>query len=164
DERGRRIADATISFGLGETEATGEMRLPFELRNDFSSISVDGEAQAAAVRVLDENSRRRRVGLLSQSEADQAQPLLSPLYYIRRAIGPFADLVEPTTPDLAEAIPALIQRNPAMIIMADVGTMPDNAHQALVDWVENGGTLVRFAGTRMAAASGDDELLPVRLR
>jgi len=164
DERGRRIADATISFGAGETSAAASFQVPFELRNDFNSISIDGEQQASAIRVLDENSRRRRVGLLSQSEADQAQPLLSPLYYIRRAIGPFADLVEPGTPDLAEAIPALIERNPAMIIMADIGTMPDNARQALVEWVENGGTLVRFAGTRMAAASGDDELLPVPLR
>ena len=80
DERGRRIADTAITFGPGETEATGEMRLPFELRNDFASIVIDGEQQAAAVRVLDENSRRRRVGLISQAEGDQAQPLLSPLY------------------------------------------------------------------------------------
>ena len=60
--------------------------MPFELRNDFASIALDGNPQAGAVRVLDESSKRRRVGLLSQAEADQAQPLLSPLYYIRRAL------------------------------------------------------------------------------
>lgn len=164
DDRGRRIADATIAFGPGETSGKGRMIVPFELRNDFSSIVIDGENQAAATRVLDESAKRRRVGLLSQAEADQAQPLLSPLYYIRRALEPFADLVEPASPDLVEAIPELLERKPAMIIMADVGTLPDTVRTQLVEWVENGGTLVRFAGSRLAASDPDEELLPVRLR
>ncbi|MEQ1943317.1 DUF4159 domain-containing protein [Mesorhizobium sp. VNQ89] len=164
DDRGRRIADALISFGAGQTSGTGEMTVPFELRNDFASVAIDGERQAASVRVLDESSRRRRVGLLSQAEADQAQPLLSPLYYITRALQPFADLVEPTSQDLAEAIPQILEQNPAMIVMADVGTIPDAAREQLVKWVQDGGTLVRFAGSRLAAAGNDEELLPVRLR
>ena len=164
DDKGRRIADASVTFGAGATTATGEFRVPFEMRNDFASIALDGSPQAAAVRVLDESAKRRRVGLLSQAEADQAQPLLSPLYYIRRALEPFADLIEPQSPDLAKAIPALLEQKPAMIVMADVGTIPAAARAQLVDWVRNGGTLVRFAGTRLIAAGNDEELLPVRLR
>ncbi len=164
DDKGRRIADATLTFGAGETTATALMNVPFELRNDFSSLALDGEQQAAAVRVLDESAKRRRVGLISQSEADQAQPLLSPLYYIRTALEPFADLVETSNPDLAVSIPELIDRKPAMIVMADVGTIPESAHVKLVDWVKGGGTLVRFAGSKLAAADPDSDLLPVRLR
>jgi hypothetical protein len=166
DDRGRRIADVAIAFGPGETAASADVAVPFELRNDFSSIALDGQPHAGAIRVMDDSSRRRRVGLLSQAEADQAQPLLSPLYYIRRALQPFADLVEPQTPDLAIAVPELLAQKPAMIVMADVGNMPDAARKALVEWVESGGTLVRFAGPRLAAASaeGEDPLLPVPLR
>ncbi|MER8571201.1 DUF4159 domain-containing protein [Mesorhizobium sp. M1409] len=164
DDKGRRIADATLTFSPGETTANGTMAVPFELRNDFASIALDGERQAGAVRVLDESSKRRRVGLLSQAEADQAQPLLSPLYYIRRALQPFADLVEPSSADLADAIPQILDQKPAMIIMADIGTIPAQVRQRLVDWVDNGGTLVRFAGSRLAASGNDDDLLPVRLR
>ncbi|TJW57662.1 MAG: RNA-binding protein, partial [Mesorhizobium sp.] len=164
DDKGRRIADATLTFSPGESMATGTMAVPFELRNDFASIALDGEHQAGALRVLDESSKRRRVGLLSQSEADQAQPLLSPLYYIRRALQPFADLVEPSSVDLADAIPQLLDQKPAMIVMADVGTIPEQVRPKLVDWVDKGGTLVRFAGSRLAAAGNDDDLLPVRLR
>jgi hypothetical protein len=51
-----------------------------------------------------------------------------------------------------------------MIVMADVGTIPTEARQKLIDWVKKGGTLVRFAGQRLAAAENDEELLPVRLR
>jgi hypothetical protein len=164
DDKGRRIADAVISFGAGQTTGAGNIAAPFELRNDFASVAIDGEQQAASVRVLDENSKRRRVGLLSQAEADQAQPLLSPLFYITRALQPFADIVEPSNRDLAEAIPEILEQKPAMIVMADVGTIPDAARTQLVDWVRNGGTLVRFAGSRLAAAGNDEDLLPVRLR
>ncbi len=164
DDRGRRIADAVLSFGPGEAAATAEVDVPFELRNDFASVSIDAEPQAGAIRVLDENSKRRRVGLLSQAEADRAQPLLSPLYYIRRALEPYADLVEPATPDLAVAVPELLAQKPAMVVMADVGTLPDATREQLAEWVRGGGTLVRFAGSRLASAVHDDDLLPVRLR
>lgn len=164
DEKGRRIADAALTFGAGETTATGSMQVPFELRNDFNSIAIDGENHAAAVRVLDDSAKRRRVGLLSQEDSDQAQPLLSPLYYIHRALAPYADLIEPTSADLAESIPQLLAQNPAMIVMADVGTIPESARQKLVEWLHKGGTLVRFAGSRLAAADYDEELLPVKLR
>lgn len=163
DDKGRRIADAVLTFAAGEEKAAATMTVPFELRNDFASISLDGEHHAGAVRVLDESSRRRRVGLISQSEADQAQPLLSPLYYIRRALSPFADLIEPSNPDLADAIPQILDQKPAMIIMSDVGTIPEQARAKLAGWVQGGGTLVRFAGPRLANA-GNDDLLPVRLR
>ncbi|MEZ5780549.1 MAG: DUF4159 domain-containing protein [Rhizobiaceae bacterium] len=164
DDKGRRIADASVAFQPGQNTAVARLTVPFELRNDFAAISVDGQPQAAAVRVLDDSSKRRRVGLLSQSEADQDQPLLSPLYYIRRAMRPFADLVEPQSADLAQAIPQLLEQKPAMIIMADVGIIPDAARQSLIDWLRDGGTLVRFAGSHLAAAGSDEELLPVLLR
>jgi hypothetical protein len=164
DDRGRRIAEASLSFATGETSALAEIRVPFELRNDFVSLAVDGQPQAGAVRVLDENSRRRRVGLIAQGDGDIAQPLLSPLHYIGRALDPFADLIEPRSADLASAIPQLLEQHPAMIVMADVGNLPQAAHDALVEWVEGGGTLVRFAGPRLAASEPDEDLLPVRLR
>ncbi len=166
DTKGRRIADATLNFPAGKTTATGKVPVPFELRNDFASIAIDGQRQAGAVRVLDDSSKRRRVGLISQADAnEEAQPLLSPLYYISRALRPFADLIEPKDQDLAKAIPELIEQKPAMIIMADIGTLPPTARRALIDWLDRGGTLVRFAGPRLAAATtNDEELLPVRLR
>ncbi len=164
DDKGRRIAETTITFGAGETKASGAMRLPFELRNDFVSVGIEGQNQAAGLRVLDENSKRRRIGLISQSEADQAQPLLSPLYYIERALSPFADLMQPSSAELTEALPELLEQKPAVIVMADVGTLPAAPRQALIEWVNGGGTLVRFAGPRLAAADNDEDLLPVRLR
>jgi hypothetical protein len=165
DDRGRRIAETTFSFSAGESSTEGAFTVPFELRNDFAWLSISGENHAAATRLLDENARRRRVGLISQAETGgAAQPLLSPLYYIRRALEPFSDLIEPASADLAEAIPQILEQKPAMIVLADVGTLPDGARAKLIEWLEDGGTLIRFAGPRLAAAGNDEELLPVRLR
>ncbi len=49
------------------------------------------------------------------------------------------------------------------MILADVGTVAGEAHDRLLQWVEDGGVLMRFAGPRLAA-SEDDDLVPVKLR
>lgn len=164
DTRGRRIADAAITFNPGQKSATGDMIVPFELRNDFVSVSLDGEATAAATRVLDDTQKRRRIGLLSQTPVDEARMLLSPLYYIRRALEPFADVVEPRSADLLEAIPELLAQKPAVIAMGDVGTIPEAVREPLIDWLKNGGTLIRFASSNLLSSGDDEELLPVKLR
>ena len=58
---------------------------------------------------------------------------------------------------------ALIDRGASVIVLTETGTLPPDTTAALVDWVENGGTLVRFASPNLAATTVD-ELLPVRLR
>src|SRR2546423_5882317 len=119
-------------------------------------------APAGAVQPLDERWRRRKIGLLSGGSADSAQPLLSPLYYIQRAVQPFADVREPREANADVAIPELIDSGTSVIAMADIGTLPPDVEERLANWVRGGGTLVRFAGPRLAAAT--HALLPVQLR
>lgn len=164
DNQGRPIAAGSLNFAGGQTVATGSIAAPFEMRNDFARISVDRYASAGTVHLLDDGFRRRRVALLSGQAADEFQPILSPLYYIQRALQPYADLIQPNSADLAKSIPELLAGNPSVIIMADVGRLPQESYAPLQRWIENGGTLVRFAGPRLAAAPADDPLVPVTLR
>ncbi|MFD1199352.1 DUF4159 domain-containing protein [Brucella gallinifaecis] len=164
DDKGRRIAEAPLSFALGSTEATASFNLPVELRNDFRVIRIDGVQQAGATRLIDAGSERRTIGLLASGDGDLAQPLLSPLHYISRALSPYANLIEPRSADLTKTVPELLDMKPSVLIMADIGTLPKPVEGQLSKWVEDGGTLVRFAGPRLAGASENDPLLPVRLR
>lgn len=164
DLQGRVLASAALVFQPGDTTATARIDAPFELRNDFSRLTLDGQETAGAVRLLDDSFKRRSVGLISGEIGDRSQPLLSPLYYIDRALSPFANLSEAEGNDLATSIPKMTESAPSMIVMADIGRVPPAAEQALEAWVENGGTLVRFAGPRLATAAADDPLIPVRLR
>ncbi|AYG66875.1 MULTISPECIES: DUF4159 domain-containing protein [unclassified Rhizobium] len=164
DNQGRPIAAGSLDFADGQTIATGSIAAPFEMRNDFARISLDRQASAGSVYLLDDGFRRRRVALLSGQAADEFQPILSPLYYIQRALQPYADLTQPNSADLAKSIPELLAGNPSVIIMADVGRLPQETYAPLQKWIQNGGTLVRFAGPRLAAAPADDPLVPVTLR
>ncbi len=164
DNQGRPIAAGSLDFTGGQTVATGSIAAPFEMRNDFARVSIDRQASAGSVYLLDDGFRRRRVALLSGQAADEFQPILSPLYYIQRALQPYADLTQPNSADLAKSIPELLAGNPSVIIMADVGRLPQEAYAPLQQWIQNGGTLVRFAGPRLAAAPADDPLAPVTLR
>ncbi|WP_306118466.1 MULTISPECIES: DUF4159 domain-containing protein [unclassified Roseitalea] len=164
DARDRLLGRTQAAFEDGAQTTVATFDIPFELRNDVASVRVDGQFHAGAAHLLDENNRRRRVALLTGLAGDEAQPLLSPLYYISRALSPFADLIEPRTGDLSVDIPEMIDQGPAMIVMADIGVLPATAAARLDEWLEAGGTLVRFAGPRLAASAGDDPYLPVELR
>ncbi|ASY63856.1 membrane protein, putative [Sinorhizobium sojae CCBAU 05684] len=164
DSRGRAIAEGSVDFAPGEGVAKGTIEAPFELRNDFARVGIEGAATAGATHLLDDGFRRRRVALLSGEARDRSQPLLSPLYYINRALAPYADLVEPRETDLAIAIPELLEQRPSVLIMADIGRLPEETYPLMTKWIENGGTLIRFAGPRLAAAPADDPLVPVTLR
>lgn len=164
DSKGRVIASGNVSFGAGDKQATGRIEAPFELRNDFARIVLRADANAGATYLLDDAFKRRRVGLLSGETRDLAQPLLSPLYYIRVALAPYADITEPDGNDFLKVIPQLVQEKPSVIVMADIGRLPEQAYQPLQTWIENGGTLIRFAGPRLASAPANDPLVPIRLR
>jgi hypothetical protein len=162
DLKGRTIGDAPFNFASGATTAEARFALPVELRNDIARLEIVGSDTAGAVQLLDERYRRRKVGLLSGAGADVAQPLLSPLYYISRAVRPFADVIEPREANADVAIPELIEAGTSVIAMADIGTLTPDVSETLANWVLKGGMLVRFAGPRLAAAT--DDLVPVRLR
>lgn len=164
DAQGRAIASGSVSFQPGQSVASGSITAPFEMRNDFARVSIDNHPTAGAVQLLDDGFKRRRVVLLSGEASDSLQPLLSPLYYIQRALQPYADLIEPNATNLATSIPDLLAQNPSVIVMADIGRLPQETYEPLQRWINNGGTLIRFAGPRLAAAPADDPLVPVTLR
>lgn len=164
DEKGRLLATSTAIFEDGANEAIASIEAPFDLRNDIATLRINEQTHAASTYLLDENNRRRRFALFSGLAGDEAQPLLSPLYYIARAIEPYADIVRPRHNDLTKDIPEIIEQGPAVIVMADIGVLPNSVENNISQWLEAGGTLVRFAGPRLAASAEDDPFLPVALR
>jgi hypothetical protein len=162
DIKGRVIGEAPFAFAAGAAAAEAKFTLPVELRNDIVRLEVVGAGTAGAVQLLDDRWRRRTIGLLSGASVEAAQPLLSPLYYISRAVQPFADIREPREANASVAVPQLIEDGASVIVMADIGNLTAEVEARVAKWVSDGGTLVRFAGPRLAAAT--DALIPVTLR
>jgi len=160
DSQGREIARRALAFG-SNASASADFDIPIELRNDIAEFSIDGQHSAGATWLIDDRWRRKRVALAEGAGADTDQPLVSPLYFLRRALAPTADLTEAAKND-PEPIRTLLARAPSALILADMALAPGKTHDSLADYVAKGGVLVRFAGTRLAAAQ--DDLTPVRLR
>ncbi len=155
---GRVLAEAPVDFA-NATTVSAKLSLPIELRNEIQSITIAGENHAGAKQLLDDRWRRKTVAIQSGTAQEQAQPLLSPLHYVTRALEPYADLHEPA--DTAE-LKSELDAGLSMLVLADIGKIPQDAHDAIAPWVDKGGVLLRFAGTRLAASS--DDLVPVTLR
>nr|WP_281494107.1 DUF4159 domain-containing protein [Jannaschia sp. S6380] len=155
-----QLGVATATFEAGADAAEVQLSLPPELRNRVARFEIAGERSAGAISLTDDSLARREVALLTQAE-DESQDLLSPLYYLRRALEPTADLIEG---DLATLLPA----NPDVLVMADVARLSPAETQDVTEWVDGGGLLLRFAGPRLAASdisrAEEDPLMPVRLR
>ena len=170
DAKGLPLGDAAFAFGGSPetgTRTQAVFALPVELRNDIARVAVTGEASAGAVTLLDGRWKRRRIDVVSGVSADIEQPLLSPSYFIAKALGPFAD-VRAIPAGLPDPILAALDDHPSVLVLADLGQVTGPAHDDLVHFVERGGVLLRFAGSRLAAAptagAMADDLEPVNLR
>ena len=161
-ERGQRLGEATFRMAPSETRSLATFDLPLELRNQVVRLEIAGERAAGAVHLLDARSKWHRVGLISGESREQAQPLLGPLYYIDRALRPFAELAEPNDANVANALASVLKQNASVIVLADIGTLSGSSKTSVEDWIKKGGVLVRFAGPRLE--KGGDDLIPVALR
>ena len=161
DLKGLPLGEAAFAFAPGETETSARLTLPIEVRNAVSRLDVTGERSAGAVALLDDRAKRRRVGIVSGATADTAQPLLSPTYYLSRALAPFAEVREPR-PGSTDPVGELLAQNLSVLVLADIGALDRETAETIEAFIERGGVLLRFAGPRLAAAA--DELTPVRLR
>ncbi|WP_119389442.1 DUF4159 domain-containing protein [Taklimakanibacter lacteus] len=156
---GRSLAETTLALRPGSQRAEGFIDLPLELRNEVERVELTNERSAAAIYLLDDRWRRKTVSLMAGSTLESAQPLLSPLYYVSRALEPYTEISEPKqASDLKNELDAGL----SVLALADIGVLPQDEQDMIQGWVERGGLLLRFAGPRMAAAQ--DPLIPVTLR
>ncbi len=150
---GSAIGSAEATFAAGEMTTSAEFKIPAAALARVARFNVTGRSGAGTVWLWDSVDRTRRVGLVNSGT--EAQPLLSDMHYIRKALEPFASI---STGD----IDTVVATSPDAIILSDVGQIPAAEVETLTKWVEEGGALIRFAGPRLAAQG--DELLPVGLR
>ncbi len=160
--KGERLGEAEFSFAEGQKKAIAELQFPHLIRNQITRVTISGEKSAGAVFLLDSRSLRYRVGLISGEGSDLSQPLLSPLYYIEKALAPYAEVYSSQEKNVSVALDSVIQSKPSTLIIADIGRLADNDINRLGQWIKKGGLLIRFAGPVMEKHL--DQLLPVNVR
>ncbi|MBW8271063.1 DUF4159 domain-containing protein [Caldovatus aquaticus] len=152
---GRVLARAAVPIAAGAAEGRAALELPLEIRNQVVRLELDEPAGAAGVVLLDERFRRRPVGLVAGGEGTADAPLIGELFYLDRALAPFTEIRR-------GALDQILARRVAVLVLAD-RTVPEGPERERLErFVREGGTLVRFAGPRLAERP--DPLLPVALR
>ncbi|KAB7613876.1 DUF4159 domain-containing protein [Amylibacter sp. SFDW26] len=148
-------------FSGNETETELVFDLPVELRNRVKSVAIEGRRSAGAVAVTGDTIQRRKVGIIAPSEQQEGSNLVSDVFYLRKALVPTADVIEAD-------LKTTLQANPDVLIFVDIGKLSTTDTDSVLKWTEEGGLLVRFAGSRLAASQiglrEEHPLLPVRLR
>ena len=152
---GRTLGRGVVAIPAGATEGEAALELPVEIRNQVVRLEIENSAGPGAVILLDERFRRRPVGLLPGVEESAEAPLIGDLFYLDRALAPYAELRR-------GPLERLLARPIAVLALADRPVADGSEREALTRWVERGGTLIRFAGPRLA--DHPDSLLPVPLR
>ncbi|MES2844351.1 MAG: DUF4159 domain-containing protein [Pseudomonadota bacterium] len=157
----RELARVSLDFTVGQARAETALTLPPELRNRITRFEIAGIRSAAAVSLTDDSLKRRKVALIGGRVDREGLQLLSPTHYLREALAPVADLMEGSLTDLLPA-------NPDVVVLADIARLTQTETDAILDWLDGGGLLLRFAGPVLAASDisrvSEDPLMPVRLR
>ncbi len=153
--RGETMAATKLHFKRGETRAQGHISLPMEVRNATTRLAIAGEESAGAVQLLDRGAAQRSAGIVSENASGEGQPLLSDVYYLERALSPYAEIAK-------GGITQLLDKRVSVLVLADVARIGTADMEKVKDFVGKGGVLIRFAGER--TTNGSDDLVPVKLR
>jgi hypothetical protein len=164
DRQNRLMASVPFAFENDAPIAKAKIALPSNLRNDVFRLDIVAEPHAGAVFLLDDRWQRKTVGLYSGSTQDYEQPLLSPLFILGEAMTGFAEVTK-ASGSAADSLRTFIRDRVGVIVLADVGALPESVHQSLSEWLNEGGVLIRFAGARLLEQQAQaDPFLPVILR
>lgn len=154
---GVAVASQTVEFSSEDVETEVEFNIAPEILNSITKFTLAKTDSAGLVWLLDSNSVVRRVGLISTYA--EKQPLLSELYYIRKALESSSVLTDGSVQDLT------VDQPHDVIVLADAAQIQSNEIDTLKEWIEAGGTLIRFAGSRFANSTDpNDDLTPIPLR
>lgn len=164
EKNGLRLGEVTAHFADGATKTTTDILLPLEMRNDVSRITILPTQNAAMSFLIGAENARKKVGLLSPPASQMTQPLLTPLYYVSKALTDSHEVITVSDNVFSEGLDRLINQQPSVIVIGDVAAIADENVARLNQFIAKGGMVIRFAGPNLAASEHDDTLLPVKLR
>ena len=155
---GRELAREPVVMKSGEPFVDVSLFLPLALRNELAIIRLENARSAGEIYLVDARERRALIGLVADADRGRSN-LLSGAHYVRQALNPYAEFI-------ADSLDGILTSDASVIILDDVGRLRRSEIDALTQWVERGGVLIRFAGPVLAETAQDEEppLLPVKLR
>ena len=114
--------------------------LPIDLINRTHKIKLINESHAASVFYFDDANKQKRIAIVSDNSESNKNPLLSPNYYIKKALLDYK-LIFGTLEEI-------LTKNPNLIICSEDVKINDEYTEKINSWIEKGGILIRFSGPK----------------
>jgi len=157
NERGQVIDQKQIALSKQEDEKSILFDIVPQRAAAAAEMRVTNRSSAASVLVLDSFNRQRSLGIIGVDGDNAPKPFIEVRYFLSRALEDNVAIFSGTPRDV-------LKKNPSVVVMPDTASMPTPDLNALNDWVDEGGVLLRFAGPNMLQSDIADMLVPVRLR
>ena len=145
-----------LDFPAGKTEYAFSWEMLPEVRNKTARLALRKPGMASGVILADSSFRQRPVGIVADAVSRESRDFLSEVYYLRRALEEEGQIT-------IDKLDNLLKSHFSALILPDSTPLTASEKAKLFDWVKQGGFLIRFAGSNLAANS-EDVLLPVPLR
>ncbi len=156
-ERNTIIDISSATIATSKAPETLSFDVADNLIDKITAFQISGRKGAGAIFLLDDQSKKKSVGIADIAGSESSAPLIEASYYIKRALEPYSNIT-------IDAPEKLIEQDMAVIILPDTGAMPTETLNNLEEWVKKGGLLLRFSGANLANAVNEQFLLPVVLR
>ncbi|MCE9507570.1 MAG: DUF4159 domain-containing protein [Alphaproteobacteria bacterium] len=154
---GSVVDELKLDFPAGKTEYAFSWEMLPELRNKTARLALREPVMASASLMTDAQWRQHPVGVVANAGQKEGRDFLNEVYYLRRAL-------EANNQMSVDQLDALLKMPLSALILPDSTPLTAAEKVELLDWVQQGGFLIRFAGPNLAANTGGDALLPVPLR
>jgi len=156
-EKGSLLDEISVETSGKNFPLKASFDIPAALQNRVSSFQLAGAQGANAKYFLDDVGGPKSVGIVSSAEIAQTRQFTEDSFYLRKALEPYATVSQ-------GSLDAILETKPSVIILPDIGTMPQNELNELSAWVDEGGLLLRFAGPNMTQSNRQNALTPNPLR
>jgi len=118
-------------------------KFPLKVLNQIHKIEIVEQNHAGAKYYFDDYSKKKKIGLYTENTQYRENFLLSPLYYLEKSL-------EKDNILKVGNLDQLIKFDCSVIIIPDKGKIPKKDHLKLNNWLTKGGTIIRFASTKLA--------------
>ncbi len=118
-------------------------KFPLSLINRLEKIEIVDQNHAAGKFYFDDLNKKKIIGIVSEIIDYKENPLLSSVYYIKKALGNENKII-------INNLENLISANIDILILPDVGLIEEKLSIILKKWISNGGLLIRFSGPKLA--------------
>jgi hypothetical protein len=153
---GNVVDELKFDFPSGDKVHELKWAMLQDMRGKVARVALRHPVMASSVHLTDSQWQQRPVGIAADPSRRNDDSYLNEIYYLRRALESDGAVTIDTPENLAA-------KQLSAIIWPDSAALTASERVTLLEWVEAGGFLIRFAGANLAA-NPDDPLLPVPLR